>query len=55
MQRISWKLALRLIAITSAQDFGSMWPSGDDGPAIEWADGYKEWYRDGTLVRSEAS
>ena len=25
----------------------------EDGPAIEWADGYKEWYRNGNLHRED--
>ena len=33
MQRINWKLADTLIAITSFHGFSSIWPSGDEGPA----------------------
>src|SRR5450830_264049 len=34
MQRINWKFAVTLTAITSVHGLRSMWPSGDDGPAI---------------------
>ena len=33
MQRINWKFAVTLIAITSFHGFSSIWPSGEEGPA----------------------
>ena len=33
MQRISWKFAVTLTAITSFHGFSSIWPSGEEGPA----------------------
>ena len=33
MQRISWKFAVTLSAITSFHGFRSIWPSGEEGPA----------------------
>jgi hypothetical protein len=44
----------RLHALCGAR---SWWRDGklhrDDGPAIEWADGYRAWYRDDKLHRDD--